>query len=296
MSRVPGTLCRAAMVLLVVTGLSVLPGVAQTSGSAAGIFAAPAAAQGGRPAAKATSPPASWPEQWVGLYDGQDREGKIAPPGFKVLLPPEPDTMELAYELAQPWARMRHDATNFELEDAGQLCRPTGPVRVGQTGGFEMVISPEKITIVAMGGGGIHTGGIRRIYMNRPHLKNPPLTYVGDWIGHWEGETLVLDGIGFSENTWLTRDRARHSEALHVVERWRLVSNQGWLEKTITIDDRFALREPYTVTRYFQKRPADTHVPENICQDTPESRRAWVKLYKRYLRDWDQERKNLGSD
>jgi hypothetical protein len=261
-----------------------------------GIFSVSAAGQSSRPAAKATSPPASWPEQWIGMYEGQDREGKIAPPGFKVLLPPEPETMELAYELAQPWARMRHDASNFELEDAGQICRPTGPVRVGQTGGFELLPSPGRITIVAMGGGGIHTGGIRRIYLDRRHLKNPPLTYVGDWIGHWEGETLVLDGTGFNEKTWLTRDRARHSEALHVIERWRLVANNEWLEKTITIDDRFALREAYTVTRYFKKRPADTYVPENICQDTPESRRAWIKLYKRYLKDWDEERKNLGSD
>jgi hypothetical protein len=261
---------------------------------AGGILAAPAAAQGSN--ANATAPPASWPEQWVGLYDGQDREGKIAPPGFRVELPTEPETLELVYSLAQPWARMRHDATNFELEDAGQICRPTGPVRVSQVGGFEMLPSPDKITIVAMGGGGLLTGGIRRIYMNRPHLKNLPLTYLGDWIGHWEGETLVLDGVGFNEKTWLTRDRARHSEALHVVERWRLVANNEWIEKTITVDDRFALREPYTVKRYFKKRPDSTYVPEDLCQDTPESRRAWVKLYKRALTDWDEERKNAGSE
>jgi hypothetical protein len=132
--------------------------------------------------------------------------------------------------------------------------------------------------------------------MNRPHLKNLPLTYLGDWIGHWEGETLVLDGVGFNEKTWLTRDRARHSEALHVVERWRLVANNEWIEKTITVDDRFALREPYTVKRYFKKRPDSTYVPEDLCQDTPESRRAWVKLYKRALTDWDEERKNAGSE
>ena len=101
-----------------------------------------------------------------------------------------------------------------------------------------------------MGGGGIHTGGIRRIYRNRPHLKNPPLTYLGDWIAHWEGETLVLNGIGFNEKTWLTRDRA----AQRGVARARAVAagrERGVARKTITIDDRFALREPYTVTRYF---------------------------------------------
>ena len=263
---------------------------------ATGLAVSAAMAQGNRRVPNATPPPASWPEQWVGLYDGQDTEGKIAPPGFRVLLPTEPETLELVYSLAQPWARMRHDATNFELEDAGQLCRPTGPVRVTQVGAFELLASPEKITLIAMGGGGLLTGGVRRIQMNRPHLKNLPLTYLGDWVGHWEGETLVLDGVGFNEKTWLTRDRARHSEALHVVERWRLVSNNEWIEKTITMDDRFALREPYTVQRYYKKRPLDTYVPEDLCQDTPESRRAWVKLYKRALRDWEEERKSLGSE
>ena len=117
---------------------------------------------------------------------------------------------------------------------------------------------------------------------------------MGDWIGHWEGDTLVLDGIGFNEKTWLTRDRHRHTEALHIVERWRFVSNDEWLERTITVDDRFALTAPYTVTWYFKKRSNETVWPERVCQDTPQSRRAWIKIYKRSLHDWDAERKQLG--
>lgn len=284
MATTGGILCRAILLLMALSAATLLfafSAAAQTSGGASG---------------KAMPPPAGWQEKWVGLYTGQDREGMIAPPGFKVVLPPEPDMLELVVEISQPWARMRHDASNFELEDGGQICRPTGPVRAGSNGAFELLAAPEKITVIPMGGGGIHTGSIRRIYMNRPHLKNPPLTYRGDSVGHWEGDTLVMDVIGMRENTWLTRDRGRHSEALHIVERWRLVANGEWMEKTITVDDRFAYTRPFTMTRYHQRRPLDTIVPENICQDTPESRRAWVKLYKRYLRDWEEERKNLGAD
>jgi len=275
MRIMPKTLCRSVAVLL-----------------AAGAFALPSLAQtGGR-----STPPASWPAKWVGLYTGQDRQGKIAPPGYQVLLPPEPEMLELVVAISQPWARMRHDASNFELEDGGQICRPTGPLRAGSNGEFELLASPEKITVIPMGGGGIHTGSIRRIYMNRPHLKNPPLTYRGDSVGRWEGDTLVIDVAGIREGTWITRDRGRHSDALHIVERWRLVANDEWIEKTITVDDRFAYVRPFTLTRYHQRLPLDTVVRENICQDTPESRAAWVKLYKRYLKDWDEERKNLGSD
>ena len=242
-----------------------------------------------------TAPAAGWQDKWVGMYDGQDRAGKIAPPGFKVLPPQEPDTIELIDSLSQPWARIRREVTSFELEDPGQICRPTGPLRGNHRGDFQLLVSPEKITIVAGTGGGILTAGIRRIYLNRPHWKNPPLTYLGDWIGHWEGDTLVLDAIGFNDRTWLSRDRQRHSEALHIVERWRLVSNDEWLEKTVTVDDRFALTAPFTVTRYFRKLPNDTPQRERVCLDTPDARRAWLKLYRRYEREYEAERRSLSS-
>ena len=280
MNRVPGTLCRSAMVLIAITGLSALPAAAQTSRSTA---------------ETKTAAPAGWQEKWVGMYEGQDRAGKIAPPGFKVLYPPEPDTIELVDSLLQPWAKARGMSTSYELEDPGQLCRSTGPLRGNATSEFELVASPEKITIIGGTGGGILTGGIRRIYLNRPHLKNPPLTYYGDSIAHWEGETLVLDAIGFNEKTWFTRDPQRHTEALHISERWKFVANDKWLEKTITVDDRFALTAPYTVTRYFEKLSDATAQPERLCLDTPEARRAWLKLYRQYERDYEEERKNTGS-
>ena len=212
----------------------------------------------------------------------------------------------LARELAQPWVRMRQDATDFEIEDSGQLCRPTGPVRGNQLAEFQLLVSPEKITTVAETGSGHFTGGIRRIYFNRPHSKNAPYTYNGDWVAHWEGDTLVMDGIGFNEKTWLSHDRARHSQALHMVERWRLVANGQWLEKTITVDDRFALTRPYTVTRYHEKVPLttpmpfkprgrDSHVPVpgRVCIDTPDARRGWMKIHKRALAEWDETRSSL---
>ena len=283
MNRVPGTLCRFAIVLIAVTvaaGICAVPAAAQTSGSAAG---------------KKTAAPASWQEKWVGMYEGQDRRGQVAPPGFKAY-PPEPDTIALVESLLQPWTKARGKSTSYELEDPGQICRPTGPLRGNAVSDFELLASPEKITIIGGTGGGILTAGIRRIYLSRPHLKNPPLTYFGDSIAHWEGETLVLDAIGYNEKTWFTRDPQRHTEALHISERWKFVANDTWLEKTITVDDRFALTAPFTVTWYFEKLSDDIPQPERLCLDTPEARRAWVKLYKQYERDYEEERKNMGSE
>ena len=263
--------------------------------TAGGVALDAAAQTTGGAATRRTPPPASWPEKWIGTWEGQDRQGKIAPPGFRVVSPPEPDTMELIHRLSQPWALLRREATSFELEDVSQLCRPQGPLRANSDLNFQLAVSPEKITMIGGQGGGINAGGIRRIYLNRPHLKNPPMTHLGNWVGHWEGDTLVVDGIGFNEKSWLTRDRHRHTEALHMTERWRLVANDEWLEKTITVDDRFALTAPYTVKWYHKRLPDDTPHPEGVCLDEPGARRAWLKLYRQYERDYEEERRGVGS-
>jgi hypothetical protein len=282
MNRVFGMLFQAVLILtsiVVAAEMLNLAAAAQTTSTSA---------------RKRTSPPAGWQEKWVGMYEGQDRQGKNAPPGFKVEYPPEPDTIELIDSVTQPWAKARREETVWNIEDSA-LCRPQGTVRKDSSLDFQIAVSPEKITLIGGRGGSIYLGGSRRIYMNRPHLKNPPYTYLGDWVGHWEGETLVADGIGFNEKTWFTRDRQRHTEALHIVERWRFVSNDEWIEMTATIDDRFALTAPFTVTRYYRKLPNHTAPDEGVCLDTPEGRRAWVKLFKQSLEDWDEERKTLGT-
>jgi len=282
MSRVVGMFFQAVLILTaiaVAAELRALPAAAQTAGASAG---------------RGTPPPAGWQEKWMGMYEQQDREGQNAPPGFKVDYPPEPATIELIDSVTQPWAKMRREETVWNIEDSA-LCRPQGTVRKDSSLDFQIAVSPEKITLIGGRGGSIYLGGSRRIYLNRPHLKNLPYTYLGDWIGHWEGDTLVADGTGFNEKTWFTRDRQRHTEALHIAERWRFVSNDEWIEMKATIDDRFALTRPFTVTRFYRKLPDDTAPDEGVCLDTPEGRRAWVKLFKQSLEDWDEERKGVGA-
>jgi len=254
-------------------------------------FALTAAAQtAGRPAS-ATPPPAGWPggmmEKWVGMWATDGPPNRTRPDGTGN---PDYGLDELVVPLSQPWALARRDATDYEIEDTGQICRPTGPFRAGGGAAIQLLASADKITIISRGGGGLHTGGIRRIYLNRPHLKNPPLTYNGDSVGHWEGDTLVIDTVAFNDATWLSYRRTRHSEALHVVERLRFVDPDS-IEHVYTVDDRFALTAPYTFARYHRRQPPDTPMAENLCQDTVESRRAWVRLYKRSLADWETRRK-----
>jgi len=237
------------------------------------------------PSAKATPPPAGWMEKWVGMWETDPAPRRTLPFGGN----PDWGLNELVIPRLQPWANARREATDPEFEDPGQLCKPTGLFLAGSGGAFELLASPDNITLIARGGGGISTGGIRRIYLDRPHWKNPPLTYYGDSAGHWEGDTLVIDTVGFNDQNWLSGDRARHSEALHVVERIRFIDNNS-LEHVWTVDDRFALTSPYSFTRFHRRQPPDTPLAENLCQDTPESRRAWLKLRIWAVRDWESNR------
>lgn len=89
--------------------------------------------------------------------------------------------------------------------------------------------------------------------------------WMGDSIGHWEGDTLVADTVNFNDKTWLDRIGHPHSEALHVIERIRRVDH-GHLEDEITIDDPKAYSKPWSGRIVFALKPKWT-LAEEFCED-----------------------------
>jgi hypothetical protein len=123
----------------------------------------------------------------------------------------------------------------------------------------------------------------RRIYIDgRGHPAEDELlpTFMGHSIGHWEGDTLVVDTVGTNGrarpiNGYISGSvisgpdnppRLPGSDQLHLTERIRLVGGGDYLEDTITIEDPKTYRKPWTVTRYWQRRP-DIDVQEYACTD-----------------------------
>ena len=90
------------------------------------------------------------------------------------------------------------------------------------------------------------------------------MTFHGHSIGSWEGNTLVVDSVGFTPDTPLAGGGTRHSDKMHIVERMRL-TNPNTLEIATTIDDSEALTQPFTRTSTFA-RHADWTLSEYICQ------------------------------
>ena len=106
---------------------------------------------------------------------------------------------------------------------------------------------------------------IRHIYMDVPHSANPKPSWYGESVGHWEGDTLIVDTIGQNTKTFIDNYRTPHSEKLHVVERIRLIEGGEKLEADITMDDPAVLKQPLHVIHRWRKAPGP--MIESRCAD-----------------------------
>ena len=99
----------------------------------------------------------------------------------------------------------------------------------------------------------------------RPHDSGMGPLWMGDSIGHWEGDTLVADTVNFSDKTWLDRMGHPHSESLHLVERIRRIDHEHLVDD-MTVDDPKAYTKPWTAHMEFDLKPAWT-MGEQFCED-----------------------------
>jgi hypothetical protein len=167
----------------------------------------------------------------------------------------------------QPWAKQTYDQRNATLskEDPEGYCLPPGIPRMMNTP-FPMQIYQLPDRILQVYEGGAHMWRI--IYMDgRPHpklaLSNP--SYLGHSVGHWEGDTLVVDVVGLNDRTWLDAAGHPHTEQLHVIERYTR-TDENTLHYQATIDDPGAYTKPWTVGWNVKWEP-DWDPLEYVCQE-----------------------------
>jgi len=90
------------------------------------------------------------------------------------------------------------------------------------------------------------SGGFFRVVpLDRPHRKDIGGSYLGDSIGRWEGDTLVVETVNFNEETWLTDNGAFHTKNLKVIERLRRVGDT--VQYQAVAEDPAVLAEPWTL-------------------------------------------------
>ncbi len=141
-------------------------------------------------------------------------------------------------------------------------CFPPGVPRIYlQPFPMEIVQQPNRVLIIYE-----FDHFLRQVWMDgRAHVKDLPPTWMGDSIGKWDGDTLVIDSTGFNDKTWLDRAGHPHSEDLHVVERLTKTDAKT-LQIDITIDDPKAYTKPWGGHLVYALRP-DWSISEMICLD-----------------------------
>jgi hypothetical protein len=146
-------------------------------------------------------------------------------------------------------------------EDPEANCLPTGVPRLAP---YPWTIAQTRQHTYILFEGNIHS--YRQIFMDgRKHSPDPNPTWYGESIGTYEGDTLVIDTIGFNDKFWFDFAGHPHTEQLHTIERYRR-TDLGHLEWETTIDDPGAYTKPFTLYGHSTLQ-TDTDLMEYICQE-----------------------------
>ena len=111
---------------------------------------------------------------------------------------------------------------------------------------------------------------VRRVAINQKHSANPKPSWYGESVGHYEGDALVVDTIGFTDRSHVDNYRTPHTTQLHVVERFRPIEQGRGLEVTIRVEDPGAFTTPWTAIRRF-RRIESRPLQEVVCAENNES-------------------------
>jgi hypothetical protein len=169
--------------------------------------------------------------------------------------------------LLLPWAKELMSKRDVTLEPHNQ-CLPMG---VPRTTPFpfrflQNYTDKQATHLYILHEGNIHT--YRQIFMDgRQHPPADELdsTWLGHSIGTWDGDTLVIDTVGFNDKWWFDRRGHPHTERLHTIERWTR-KDMGHMENVVTIDDPGAYTKPFTV-RFMATWTPGNELLEYICQE-----------------------------
>jgi len=191
---------------------------------------------------------------WVGGGPIQDieREGGLTPGTLDLLMTP---------------AAKAVFASRKEVDNPQFHCLPMGIPRATPYP-FRIVQVPTHAKtqyVYILHEGNIHS--FRQVFMDgRKHPAELDPTWFGHSIGHYEGNALVIDTIGFNDKSWFDNKGYPHTEQLHTIERWTRVDS-GHMTNEVTIEDPGAYTKPFTVKFNARLTDPGDEIMEYICQE-----------------------------
>jgi hypothetical protein len=196
--------------------------------------------------------------------DPKNLEGVWWLRGYEFMLGPEPGVpapLKPQYiELLKKRIRAKNAGT--PETDTSTRCLPHGMPRLMESPyPIEIVQTPGRVTL-------LHevAHNVRRFYLDQKHPANLKESYLGHSVGHWEGDTLVVDTTGVNGKSFIDDEGEAHSNKIHLVERFHKIDGGRQIEMTMTIEDPVTLEKPYSYKRYYEWRP-DVRPSEYICEE-----------------------------
>jgi hypothetical protein len=187
--------------------------------------------------------------------------GTGAQPTFRVA--------DLANPNIKPWAKQILKRENDKVL-AGKIgytarssCMPAGVPDFWAYAVFEsmhFLQTRKEVTIIFSG-----DAQVRHVYLDVPHSANLAPSWYGESIGHYEGDTLVVDTIGMNDKTYLDGFRTPHTEKLHVVERFRTIDDGKTLQVAFRIEDPDTFYAPWSALINFRRVQRPMH--EEACAE-----------------------------
>jgi hypothetical protein len=235
-----------ALLLTISAAAGQAPGAPAQGRGAAGAGAAAGARGGAPPAGPFTRTPEGKPDlngYWggccnLGLQDLETQRGVIV----------DPANSKIPYN-AEYAAKAKDLRANHMFDEPGLHCNLEGvPFQMYTQFGFQLVSNP-KLTLITWD----FMNANRVIPMDgRPHIPESLKLYMGDPIGHWEGDVLVVETTNLNDRTWLDAVGHLHSDVIHVVERFTAI-DANTIRYEATVEDAKAFTQPLKLTDTFRR-------------------------------------------
>ena len=186
--------------------------------------------------------------------------GRVEPSVFR--------TADLDNPILQSWVRDELKKLNEKIQTGGTgytryaSCWPMGtPAFLLYPGQPVYVVqSPTKVLLIAQ-----FNHEVRHVYLNVPHSRNPKPSWYGESVGHYEGDTLVVDTIAINDQVSVDSFRTPHTDRLHVVERYRLTDAGKVLHVDVYVEDEGAFTTPWNAVQQYTR--SDLPFVESVCAE-----------------------------
>lgn len=197
----------------------------------------------------------------IGLFDVTATGSQDGQSGTTQRLPYRPGVEEM----------VKQNLAENRKGDPTTRCLPISPVR--QWADFfpqKIIQTADEVTILSE-----YMAQFRQIFLDgRPLPKDPVPSFKGYSVGHWEGDALVVETVGYKDGLWLDLKGDPLTESGRTIERIRR-PNYGRLEAELTVDDPKVYTRPWTAKRYL-RIALDTELIEDICNENEKSFRHMV--------------------